>query len=84
MSLSLATTVCATSDGSAPTSGPGLRDEVWTAMTTPADMPSHSPAYEPPALEVLGHVHELTGGCDKMLGSTDGFTFQGSDIVCGS
>jgi hypothetical protein len=42
-------------------------------------------AYEPPALRVLGSVHELTQlGCDKKLGSTDGFTFVGQAIVCRS
>jgi hypothetical protein len=41
-------------------------------------------AYEAPALRVLGSVAELTQGCDKTLGHTDGFTFQGSDIVCAS
>jgi hypothetical protein len=44
-----------------------------------------SPAYEPPALQVLGSVHELTQqGCDKSLGHSDGFTFQGNAIVCRS
>ena len=40
--------------------------------------------YEAPALTVLGSVAELTQGCDKTLGSSDGFTFQGTAIVCRS
>jgi hypothetical protein len=40
--------------------------------------------YEAPALRVLGSVQELTQGCDKTLGSSDGFTFQGNAIVCRS
>ena len=40
--------------------------------------------YEAPVLMVLGSVAELTQGCDKALGSSDGFTFQGNAIVCRS
>jgi hypothetical protein len=40
--------------------------------------------YEAPLLTVLGSVAELTQGCDKNLGSSDGFTFQGNAIVCKS
>ena len=40
--------------------------------------------YEAPTLSVLGSVAELTQGCDKSLGSSDGFTFQGNAIVCKS
>ena len=40
--------------------------------------------YEPPELTQLGGLHELTLGCDKTLGSTDGFTFMGQQIVCSS
>jgi hypothetical protein len=40
--------------------------------------------YEAPALRILGSVAELTQGCDKTFGSTDGFTFQGNAIVCKS
>jgi hypothetical protein len=35
-------------------------------------------AYEAPALVELGALQELTLGCDKTLGSSDGFTFHGS------
>ena len=42
------------------------------------------PPYEAPILTVLGSVAELTQGCDKTLGSSDGFTFQGNAIVCRS
>jgi hypothetical protein len=40
--------------------------------------------YEPPALTVVGSVVELTLGCDKLWGKSDGFTFQGNSIVCAS
>jgi hypothetical protein len=40
--------------------------------------------YEAPALTVLGSVAELTQVCDKTLGGSDGFTFQGNAIVCRS
>ena len=38
------------------------------------------PAYEPPALVVLGTVHALTL-TDKKYGSSDGFTFMGTSIM---
>jgi hypothetical protein len=41
-------------------------------------------AYQAPVLRVLGSVAELTQGCDKHFGSSDGFTFQGQAIVCRS
>jgi hypothetical protein len=40
--------------------------------------------YEAPKLTVIGTVHELTQGCDKQNGSSDGFTFMGNVIVCRS
>jgi hypothetical protein len=40
--------------------------------------------YEPPKLVELGGLHALTLGCDKALGSSDGFTFMGQTIVCSS
>lgn len=40
--------------------------------------------YEAPSLVVLGAVDELTLGCDKTMGSSDGFTFQGAAITCSS
>jgi len=40
--------------------------------------------YEAPEVRVLGSVAELTQGCDKRLGGSDGFTFMGVDIVCSS
>lgn len=39
--------------------------------------------YEPPALRVLGTVHELTG-CEKQFGSSDGHTMGGAPITCAS
>ena len=41
-------------------------------------------AYEAPALVELGALQELTLGCDKQWGSTDGFTMMGQAIVCSS
>jgi hypothetical protein len=35
-------------------------------------------------LRVLGSVAELTQGCDKTRGTSDGFTFDGASIVCRS
>lgn len=43
-----------------------------------------SVVYEAPDLRVLGSVAELTQGCDKRLGGSDGFTFMGQAIVCRS
>ena len=40
--------------------------------------------YEPPALVELGTLHELTLGCNKDWGGSDGFTFQQAPIVCTS
>jgi hypothetical protein len=40
--------------------------------------------YVAPALAVLGNVADVTLGCDKTLGHSDGFTFQGSAITCSS
>jgi hypothetical protein len=41
-------------------------------------------AYEAPALVEIGALQELTLGCDKTYGSSDGFTFMGQAIVCTS
>ena len=41
-------------------------------------------AYEPPVINVIGSVAELTLGCDKKYGGADGFTFHGDTIVCAS
>ena len=40
--------------------------------------------YQAPCLRVLGSIAELTLGCDKQLGGSDGFTFMGSAITCSS
>jgi hypothetical protein len=52
-------------------------------VETPAESTA---SYEAPALVVIGAFQELTLGpyCDKKLGSSDGFTFQGQAIVCAS
>lgn len=42
------------------------------------------PAYQPPRLVELGTLHDLTLGCDKTTGGSDGFTFHGSPIQCTS
>jgi hypothetical protein len=44
-------------------------------------MEVQAPAYEAPALTVLGTVHELTLLQDKTVGPTDGFTFNGIPIT---
>lgn len=38
--------------------------------------------YSVPRLTVYGTLEELTKGCDKEFGISDGFTFQGQAIVC--
>jgi hypothetical protein len=49
------------------------------------DTPSErTGSYEAPALVELGAFAEVTLGCDKRDGPTDGFTYQGSPITCGS
>jgi hypothetical protein len=35
-----------------------------------------------PAVQSFGTFEAATRACDKTLGSTDGFTFQGQPIVC--
>jgi hypothetical protein len=41
--------------------------------------------YEPPTLEVIGTLHELTLQVDKDLATTsDGFTFRGQPIYYAS
>jgi hypothetical protein len=46
------------------------------------DSPQYPTPYEPPTITVIGSVHELTQGCDKHMGSSDGFTYMGNNIVC--
>lgn len=41
-------------------------------------------AYTAPKLVIHGPVEEITQGCDKRFGTTDGFTFQGLAIQCAS
>lgn len=43
-----------------------------------------STAYAPPEITILGDLFELTLYCDKRLGLSDGWTFQGDSIVCTS
>ena len=40
--------------------------------------------YEAPLLVELGTLHDLTQGCDKAFGGSDGFTFQQQPISCTS
>jgi hypothetical protein len=40
--------------------------------------------YKPPALRVIGSVAELTLGCNKDWGDSDGYSFQGAPIACAS
>jgi hypothetical protein len=53
-------------------------------LPTEATAGSLERPYTPPALVELGSVDELTLGCDKTYGDSDGFTFQGQAIVCTS
>ena len=48
--------------------------------------PVRTDAYEKPALITLGSLYELTLGCNKTFGASDGFTFgpQADPIVCTS
>jgi hypothetical protein len=48
------------------------------------ESPRESAVYEAPVLVELGSLQELTLGCDKRYGDTDGFTFMGQAIVCTS
>ena len=43
-----------------------------------------SAGYEAPALAEVGTLHELTLGCDKAWGDSDGFRFAGVPISCTS
>lgn len=43
-----------------------------------------TPSYEAPSVILIGSVHELTQGCDKQLGGSDGYTFMGQSIICGN
>ena len=38
--------------------------------------------YTTPKLLAHGTLEELTQGCNKTYGSSDGFTFMGQSIVC--
>ena len=38
----------------------------------------------PPRLVVYGSVDQITQGCDKRYGGSDGFTFLGTPIQCAS
>jgi hypothetical protein len=51
-------------------------------LVSVTDSPQSTTPYEPPTITVIGSVHELTQGCDKRMGSSDGFTFMGTNIVC--
>jgi hypothetical protein len=44
--------------------------------------PESTTAYEAPEITLIGSVHELTQGCDKVFNGSDGFTFMGQPIVC--
>ena len=35
-----------------------------------------------PEFSIYGALVDITFGCDKTLGASDGFTFMGQDIVC--
>lgn len=54
-----------------------------TGQDTPKTAVTTRP-YTSPALTELGTLHELTLGCDKTEGGSDGFTFHGTPITCTS
>ena len=41
-------------------------------------------SYEAPTVTELGSFDEITLGCDKVLGGSDGFTFMQQPISCAS
>jgi hypothetical protein len=43
---------------------------------------SQKRVYVTPKLIVHGTVEQITAGCNKALGMSDGFTFQGQAITC--
>lgn len=50
-----------------------------------ADTPrERTGVYEAPALVELGAFAELTLGCNKDYGGSDGFTFQQTQVTCTS
>ena len=49
------------------------------SMSAPSIEELRATSYEPPALRMLGTVHELTGG-DKLSGRSDGHTLGGAPI----
>ena len=50
-----------------------------------ADTPrERTGTYEAPALVELGAFAEVTLGCNKDLGGSDGFTFQNQQVICTS
>jgi hypothetical protein len=61
-------------------------DEPEEATLPRADMGTATPVlpYESPKLVELGSVTELTLGCNKAYGGSDGFTFQQQPISCTS
>jgi hypothetical protein len=48
------------------------------------DVLQEKKTWSAPTLTVFGSVEELTLGCDKRFGTTDGFTFMGQEIICSS
>jgi hypothetical protein len=46
--------------------------------------PDRAREYEPPEVQVLGSVAELTQACFKRFGLGDAFLFRGAGLVCGS
>jgi hypothetical protein len=53
-------------------------------LDTPESKATLDVEYTPPVVIEIGTLRELTLGCDKRLGDSDGFTFQGQQIVCSS
>lgn len=58
----------------------GYVNQMEGTMTVQAEKKT----YVAPQLTVHGTVQQITAGCDKTLGSSDGFTFMGQAVVCAS
>ncbi|HZR00859.1 MAG TPA: hypothetical protein VFC93_18810 [Chloroflexota bacterium] len=52
--------------------------------TTVADSAQQKKTWTAPTLVTYGSVVEITLGCNKDFGSSDGFLFQGNPIACRS
>jgi hypothetical protein len=59
-----------------------VRIEAEEARMQNAAQSTQKRVYTTPKLLAHGTLEELTQGCNKTYGSSDGFTFMGQAIVC--